>query len=99
MTKNMINIINQVFDIEKKAGSPSPFNRQLDRIKSELAEMGFDYYNPLHEKWDETRTDCEASITGKLKSRMEITEVIKPAILQKEGGLQKLIQKAIVVVE
>jgi hypothetical protein len=99
--KQIINIINQVFEMEKKLGangSPS-IQRNLDRIKSELSEMGYDYHNPVHEKWDETRTDCEANITGTLKNKMIITEVIKPVVHVKESGGKKIIQKAIVVVE
>lgn len=97
--KQIINIINQVFEIEKKSGSSSNIQRHVDRIKAELNDMGYDYYNPIHEKWDETRTDCEASVTGTLKSKMLIAEVIKPVVHRKEDGSKKIIQKAIVVVE
>ncbi len=99
--KHIVNIINQVFEIEKKlaAGAPANIQRNLDRIKSELGEMGYEYHNPLHEGWDETRTDCEANIAGALKKKMMITEVIKPVVHQREGGGKKIIQKAIVVVE
>ena len=99
--KHIVNIINQVFEIEKKltAGNAVNIQRNLDRIKAELNEMGYDYHNPLHEKWDDTRTDCEANIAGDLKKKMIITEVIKPVVHQKDAGGKKIIQKAIVVVE
>ena len=99
--KQIINIINQVFEIEKKLGPTGSSNlqRNIDRIKAELSEMAYEYHNPVNEKWDETRTDCEASVTGKLKNKMLITEVIKPVVYQKEDGGKKIIQKAIVVVE
>ena len=99
--KQIINIINQVFEIEKKTGANSTSNiqRHLDRIKAELAELGYDYHNPVNEKWDETRTDCEANVAGSLKNKMLITEVIKPVVHQKTDGAKKIIQKAIVVVE
>ncbi len=97
--KNIVNIINQVFEIEKKSAAAPPIQRHVDRIKSELEAMGYAYHNPIHEKWDETRTDCEASISGTLKPKMLITEVIKPVIHQVQDGNKKLIQKAIVVVE
>ena len=99
--KQIINIINQVFEIEKKLGSNGTSNlqRNIERIKAELNEMGYDYHNTVHEKWDETRTDCEASVAGALKNKMLITEVIKPVVHQKEGSGKKIIQKAIVVVE
>jgi hypothetical protein len=99
--KQFINIINQVFEMEKKlaANSLSNLQRNLDRIKTELGELGYEYHNPVNEKWDETRTDCEASISGTLKSKMLITEVIKPVVHYREAGTKKIIQKAIVVVE
>ena len=97
--KQIINIINQVFEIEKKLGTSTAIQRNLDRIKSELSELGYDYHNPLNEKWDDTRTDCEASVAGILKSRMVISEVIKPVVHNKENGTKKIVQKAIVVVE
>lgn len=96
--KNIVNIINQVFEIEKKTAGGN-INRNLDRIKTELEELGYFYHNPSGEKWDETRTDCEANITGKLRSKMIITDVVKPLIHQTENGAKKIIQKAIVVVE
>jgi hypothetical protein len=73
--------------------------RNVERIKSELGEMGYQYHSPLHEKYDLTRTDCEANIVGELRPRMVITEVIKPVVYQTEASGKKLIQKAIVVVE
>lgn len=99
--KQIINIINQVFEIEKKlgAGGANTIQRNVERIKAELSEMGYDYHNPVNEKWDETRTDCEASISGTVKQKMMITEVIKPVVHEKAGGGKKLIQKAIVIVE
>ncbi len=99
--KQIVNIINQVFEIEKKlaAGSTPGIQRNIERIKAELGEIGYEYHNPLHEKWDETRTDCEANIAGTLRSKMVITEVIKPVVRCKEEGGKKIIQKAIVVVE
>lgn len=97
--KQIVNIINQVFEIEKKVGASSNIQRNLDRIKAELSEMGYDYHNPVHESWDETRTDCEANVAGILKKKMLITEVVKPIVHRKEEGGKKLVQKAIVVVE
>lgn len=99
--KQIVNIINQVFEIEKKLsaqGAPS-LGRHVERIKQELNDMGYDYHNPIHEKWDETRTDCEASIAGTLKKKMVITDVIKPVVHKADESGKKIIQKAIVVVE
>jgi hypothetical protein len=95
--KHLINIINQVFEIEKK--SVANIQRNVDRIKIELEELGYTWHNPDGEKWDETRTDCEANISGKLKSKMVISNVVKPIIYQITDSSKKVVQKAIVVVE
>lgn len=99
--KQIVNIINQVFEIEKKllAQPTVTIQRNVDRIKAELEAMGYQYHNPLHEKYDETRTDCEANIVGALKQKMVITDVIKPVVHHTGEGGKKIIQKAIVVVE
>lgn len=99
--KPLVTIINQIFDIEKKlaAGSTANLQRNVERIKAELADMGYAVHNPLHEKWDETRTDCEASISGALKPKMLIADVLKPIVHYTENGGKKLVQKAVVVVE
>ncbi|MDB5251525.1 MAG: hypothetical protein JWP27_694 [Flaviaesturariibacter sp.] len=98
--KNIIAIINQVFEIEKKTAAAGTVNigRQLERIRSEIEALGYAWHNPLHEKWDETRTDCEASITGTLKARMLITDVIKPIVHQTGTGGKTVVQKAVVIV-
>lgn len=101
LMKQILNIINQVFEVEKKlaAQNITLVQRHLDRIKAEIGEMGYQFHSPLKEKWDETRTDCEANIVGALKSKMTITDVIKPAVYSTEEGTKKIVQKAIVVVE
>lgn len=97
--KQLVNIANQVFEMERKLGDgESSLHRHLHRIKSELADLGFSYHSPLNEAWDETRTDCEASITGALRGRMRISEVVKPVVYQQADGTRKVVQKAIVVV-
>lgn len=99
--KQIINIVNQIFEMEKKlvANNATNLQRNLERVKTELGEMGYAYHSPLNEKWDETRTDCEANISGTLKSKMLITEVIKPVVFYAENGAKKIVQKAVVVVE
>lgn len=99
--KQIVNIINQVFEVEKKLGpqGAGTIQRNLDRIKSELSDLGYQFHSPLHEKWDETRTDCEANIVGSVRTRMVISDVIKPIVFQTEDSVKKIIQKAIVVVE
>lgn len=102
MNTAMLKIINQVFEMEKKAqGKPefAAMERHIDRIKTALEEMGLSYHNPAGEKYSETRTDCEANIVGELKSDMVITDVVKPVIFEAASGSPAIIQKAVVLVE
>lgn len=98
----LIQIINQLFDLERKL-STIPENkgslRNIQRIKRNLAEMGYTWHDPEGEVYDETRTDCDASIAGTSFDNLIIKEVIKPIIWLEEYEMRKIIQRAIVVVE
>lgn len=98
----LLQVVNQVFDMEKKLeimANVTPLQRNIRRIKSALADMGVEYHNPIGEKYEETRMDCEATISGTATTKLRITEVIKPIITVKEGALQQIIQKGVVIVE
>ena len=98
----IIKVINQIFDMEKKIevmSNNTSLQRNIRRIHSALEEMDIEYHNPLGEKFDETRTDCEATISGDSTQKLRITEVIKPIITRKEGNFQQIIQKGVVIVE
>ncbi len=98
----MLQIVNQIFDLEKKLeimANSTSLMRNIRRIKSSLEEMDIVYINPLGEKWEETRTDCEATISGTSTKKLRITEVIKPIIAKKEGEMFMIIQKGVVIVE
>jgi hypothetical protein len=102
MNGELIKIINQVFEMEKKvAAKPEmgSLQRNIDRIKTALEEMGLTYHNPAGEKYNETRTDCDASITGELKKDMVIADVVKPVIFETGGSGKIIIQKAVVLVQ
>lgn len=105
--KEYIEILDQVFEIEKKLDSISEKNsigRNINRIK-EIFEYLTDcysliYQNPLGETYNETRTDLEASIAGKSTDNLIITEVIKPIIrLRNNNGATTIVRKGVVVVE
>ena len=99
---SILKMINQIFDIEKKIETLSnntALLRNIRRIKAALEEMNIEYHNPYGEKCHETRTDCEATITGQSTQKLRITEVIKPIITQKEGVFKQIIQKGVVIVE
>jgi hypothetical protein len=95
-------IINQLFEMQakiKEAGKAQSFERNFSRLFNIFEEEGYLVQDPTGEAYNETRTDCEVSITGHLGSKMKITRTIKPIIyLRKDGNLQ-LLQKAVVIVE
>lgn len=95
-------LINQVFDMERKVHKLSESNslaRNLDRMKAKFTEMGLELVNPLGEPYSETRTDCEANISGSSSDNLYITEVIKPIVRLRNGGASMIVQKAVVIVE
>ncbi len=109
-----LDFMNQIFEIEKKVTSLKEENsiqRNLNKIKGILEEeyfkgsstIGFTYHNPIGESYSETRTDCEATISGTGVENLEIIEVIKPIIFysyQENGKVIKVIvQPAVVIVQ
>jgi hypothetical protein len=110
--KLYLDLVNQIFEIEKKAAQIQESNsiqRNVNKLKEILENdlggqsggepQGFIYYNPLGEDYNETRTDCEASIAGTRTDNLEIIEVIKPIIRYRKGGMNIIVQKAVVVVQ
>jgi hypothetical protein len=109
--KYFLDLINQIFEIEKKLSNIQETNsiqRNINKLKDLLEnevsphdgeQGGFIYHNPIGEPYNETRTDCEASIAGSSTDNLVITEVIKPIIRYKKGGLNLIVQKAVVVAE
>lgn len=98
----MIFIINQTFDLERKAAKISEKNsmdRNLQRLRAKFIEMGFEIQDPMGEAYNETRTDCEASISGDSAHNLRIVEVIKPIIRFQQGAAMMIVQKAVVLVE
>ena len=83
----------------KEAGSMHHLERNFNRLFNLLEEDGFMIQDPTGEAYSETRTDCEASISGRMSSKMKITRTIKPIIYQKKDGSVQLVQKAVVIAE
>ena len=109
-----LDLINQVFEIEKKASQlkeENSIHRNINKLKdlfeNELFKgidgTGLTYHNPLGEDYSQSRTDCEASIAGIETENLEIVEVIKPIIfynyLNENKQMKTIAQKAVVVVE
>jgi len=106
-TKEHLFILNQVFEIEQKIGKLKEcgsVRRNIDKIKEVFSlhlfgeNAGLIIHNPEGESYSETRTDCNASISGTKSENLKIVEVIKPIILFVENGKAQLAQKAVVVV-
>ncbi|MFK7946068.1 MAG: hypothetical protein AB8G11_00645 [Saprospiraceae bacterium] len=97
-----LQIINQIFDMEKKLekmDNTRSIERNIRRIKSQLEEMNIEYLNPIGQRYNETRTDVTATISGRSSNNLIITEVIKPIIVQKVGNMHQIIQTGVVIVE
>ena len=101
-----LEMINQIFEIEKKVEKLEERNsisRNISRLQDIFEHLqdgvGFIYHNPIDEPYDETRLDCDANIAGEGTENLIITEVIKSIIRIKQGGMTKIVQKGIVIVQ
>jgi hypothetical protein len=109
-----LDFMNQIFEIEKKSSNLKEENsiqRNLNKMKGILEEdffkgsstIGLTYHNPLGESYSDTRTDCEATISGTGVENLEIIEVIKPIIFyayqENEKVMKVIVQPAVVIVQ
>lgn len=106
-----LDLVNQIFEIEKKSLNISEENsiqRNINKIRGLLEDgcfkdVGLTYHNPIGENYSDTRTDCEATIAGTSVENLEIIEVIKPIIFysySENGKTMKIIaQPAVVIVQ
>ena len=109
-----LDFINQIFEIEKKANNLKEENsiqRNINKMKGIMEEeffkgsstIGWTYHNPLGEDYTDTRTDCEATISGTGVENLEIVEVIKPIIynsyLDSDKVIKVIVQPAVVIVQ
>jgi hypothetical protein len=99
---NPLQIINQLFEMQarlKEAHMTTNFERNFKRLFNIFEEEGYLIQDPTGEAYQETRTDCEVSISGRVGPKMKITRTIKPVIYLKKDGNLLLQQKAVVIVE
>jgi len=97
-----LGILNNLCDIEKKLdinGDNSNVRRNVDRIRELLEDENLFYENPLGQKFSETRTDLDATITGEGTENLYVVEVIKPIIRAGNKNYSVVVQKGIVVVQ
>lgn len=106
LVKNQILILNQLFEIENKLSKLNvahTINRNIDKLKliheNSFDEFSFIIENPKGEKYNETRTDLEATIVGNSVNNLVVVDVIKPIIRIKQGKVSKIVQKGIVIVQ
>lgn len=98
-----LHVLNQIFEIEQKLGKiqePNSIQRNIDKLKENCQSLfNLSFENPLGEKYNETRTDCEANIAGESTDNLVVVEVIKPIIRYKDDdGISLIVQKAVVIV-
>jgi len=106
-----LDLVNQIFEIEKKATNIKEDNsiqRNINKINGLLEEgffkdVGLTYHNPIGESYTDTRTDCEATIAGAEVENLVIIEVIKPIIFysykENENTFKIIAQPAVVIVQ
>ena len=96
---SMKEIINQLFEIEKKVSDHNldMLTRNLTRIHHQLEEMGYQIVNPVGKRYDERDASVEANILN--PNATMITRVLKPVIYTTENGNYTLLQKGVVIVE
>jgi hypothetical protein len=109
-----LDFMNQIFEIEKKATNLKEENsiqRNINKMKGIMEEeffkgtttIGLSFHNPLGESFTDTRTDCEATISGTSVENLEIIEVIKPIIFyayqENDKTLKVIVQPAVVIVQ
>ncbi len=109
-----LDLLNQIFEIEKKVNGlkeQNSIHRNINRMKRIMEEdlangspnTGLSYHNPLGEGYSDTRTDCEATISGTGVEDLEIVEVIRPIIFysyqENNQVLKAIVQRGVVIVQ
>jgi len=100
--KWVLGVLNNLYDIEKKIdshGDNSNIKRNVDRIREIFQDEKIFYENPLGQKFTETRTDLDATITGEGAEDLYVVEVIKPIVRVGNQNYSVVVQKGIVVVQ
>ena len=97
-----LTLLNQLYEVERKLklhGDPANALRNLEKMKDALEENGLFYEDPMGQAFKETRTDLEASISGRGTENLVVVEVMKPIVRLGPRALSQIVQKGIVVVE
>ena len=100
--KSILLLINNIFEIQKKIETTDDalnIGRNLIKISEALEEQGLTYENPIGQKFNQTRTDLEATISGEGTENLIVVDVLKPIIRMGNSTNSVVIQKGIVIVE
>lgn len=98
----MLTLVNNLYEAERKLashGDPGNVQRNVDRMKATIVECGLVFEDPMGQRFQETRTDLEATISGEGADNLVVVEVIKPIIRVQRDGLSRVVQRGIVVVQ
>lgn len=97
----VVAILNQLFMLEskiQKITNGEALLRNVGRMKEQFEAWGYTIENPSGQPYDETRTDCDASIAGESTENLVIAEVVKPLIRYRDEIGSMIAQRAVVVV-
>lgn len=92
-------LVNQTFDLDRKTAQDRSLHRHVDRMARALSTLGLVWHDPLGEPYDETRTDCEASIAGESADNLVVIEVVKPIVYWQGDQARQIVQRGVVVVQ
>jgi hypothetical protein len=109
----ILNQLFEIENKAKKIQEQNSIIRNTDRLKNffetEVFSEGIEYHgfsinglfmlDPIGEAFNETRLDCEATITGDSHENLKIIDVIRPIIFAKTDNSQIIVQKGIVIVK
>ena len=94
----MLQILNQLFDAQKKCENEdaTKTKRNLDRMKTMIEqELNWSIIDPIGEPYNESRTDCDATLTDSSNAKV-IIETLKPIV--RDNTNNAIIQRAVVLV-
>ena len=79
----------------------APGDRRPEALAAEhgVEAVWYDDEDPMGQEFKETRTDLDATISGRGTENLIVVEVIKPIVRVGEAAFSKVVQKGIVVVE
>ncbi|MDR2466233.1 MAG: hypothetical protein LBD35_02470 [Prevotellaceae bacterium] len=99
---NYIQILSQIAEMRQKITLLNllpEFERSFNRVFALFENEGLVCSYPLGERYGETRTDCEASVSGETGENMVITRVLRPIVHERSGSELFLVQRGVVIVE